>query len=450
MEPLEIDDPGQVGRYELISRLGSDGMGRVYLARTSSGALFALTVIHQFLSDDPAFQERFRREVTAAMRVTGKHTAALADADLDMRPPWVAVEYIDGPTLNELIGDGGPLKLAGAIALASGMAQALISIHDAGLVHRDLKPSKVRMVEGEPRLIHFGIAQATGAGVLTTVRSAADSAGYLPPEQAKAEQFTPAGDVFALGAVLCFAATGRRPFGNGSIASVIHRVAFGDPDLSGISDGGLRELIADCLVKDPERRPTPQEILRRCPAILDGSWRPGRTDLTGARPSTSVLLRPRAGDRRSRPGPLIGKTWLRPISAGALVVAAAIGAVLVVLAWGGGDPPSSTVAIATEQPISSPTFPEEATVITDSSPSPVTEPTRAPHAVPKPTRSPKPRPAASRTAQRPGTTAPGKPTESPRSSSPGDADQADDESSSAADDFWEFLLSLTTIDIDNP
>ncbi|HST83264.1 MAG TPA: protein kinase [Kineosporiaceae bacterium] len=446
MEPLEIDDPGHVGRYELISRLGSDGMGRVYLARNSSGALFALNVIHQFLSDDPAFQQRFQREITAARQVTGSHTAAFADADPDMRPPWVAVEYVDGPTLNELIGDSGPLNLASAITLAAGIAQALISIHDAGLVHRDLKPSKVRMVEDGPRLIHFGIAQATGAGVLTTVRSAADSAGYMPPEQAKGDQFSPAGDVFALGAVLCFAATGRRPFGNGSIASVTHRVAYGDPDLSGISDNGLRELIADCLRKDPERRPTLQEVLRRCPAILDGSWQPGRSELSEPRSVASAQLRPRGSDRQSG---LIVKTWLRPATAAAVVVAAGIGAALV-LGWGGGDQASSaTAAVATQPPVGSPTATEEAIVV--SSPSPVAEPTQTERAVPKPTRSPKPRPTASRNAPHPGATASGRPEDPSRSPSPGDdEDRTDDQEPSAADEFWEFLLSLTTIDLDNP
>jgi tRNA A-37 threonylcarbamoyl transferase component Bud32 len=276
LEPLEENDPRQVGRFEVLARLGSGGMGRVYLARTASGERFALKMIHQFLSDDVQFRRRFQREVMAARRVTGPNTAALVDADPDARPPWMAVEYVDGPTLSELIDEGAALKPASSVRLASGMAQALIDIHRAGLVHRDLKPSNVLMGADGARLIDFGIAQASGASVLTMTGLVTGSAGFMSPEQAQAEHVTEASDVFALGTVLYFAATGRRPFGEGSMISVTYRVVHADPDLSGIRDDGLRALIADCLMKDPAGRPTPREILERCPGILDGSWREAR------------------------------------------------------------------------------------------------------------------------------------------------------------------------------
>jgi tRNA A-37 threonylcarbamoyl transferase component Bud32 len=273
VEPLEDEDPRQVGQFEIIARLGSGGMGRVYLARTADGERFALKMIHQFLSEDVQFRRRFEREVIAARQVTGPNTAALVDADPDARPPWMAVEYVDGPTLNELVEDGGALTLASSVRLASGMAQALIDIHGVGLVHRDLKPSNVLMGSSGARLIDFGIAQASDASRLTMAGLVTGSAGFMSPEQAQAEHVTAASDVFALGAVLFFAATGERAFGDGSMIAVAYRVVHGEPDLSAIRDEGLRELIGECLLKNPRLRPTPDEILARCPGIADGTWR---------------------------------------------------------------------------------------------------------------------------------------------------------------------------------
>jgi eukaryotic-like serine/threonine-protein kinase len=276
MEPLIDGDPRQVGRFEVLARLGSGGMGRVYLARGASGELYALKMIHQFLSDDVQFRRRFQREVAAARRVSGANTAALVDADVEARPPWMAVEYVEGATLTELIDRGGPLTLPSCVRLASGMAQALIDIHAVGLVHRDLKPSNVLMGADGARLIDFGIAQASGASALTMTGLVTGSAGFMSPEQAQADQVTEASDVFALGTVLYFAATGMRPFGEGSIIAVTYRVVHGEPDLSDVRDEGLRALIADCLMKDPQLRPTPQQVLDRCAGILDGSWREHR------------------------------------------------------------------------------------------------------------------------------------------------------------------------------
>ena len=301
MEPLEAEDPRQVGRFEIVARLGAGGMGRVYLARLPDGQQFALKMIHQFLSDDVQFRRRFHREVLAAQRVTGENTAALVDADPDARPPWMAVEYVEGPTLSELIERGGPLKLASSVRLAAGMAQALISIHAAGLVHRDLKPSNVLMGTDGARLIDFGIAQASGASSLTMTGLVTGSAGFMSPEQAQAEHVTEASDVFALGTVLYFAATGRRPFGEGSMISVTYRVVHADPDLSLIRDPGLRELIANCLMKDAAARPTPSEIYERCPGIADGSWSFGSNGETtstlaiGQAAADATLLQAAAG-----------------------------------------------------------------------------------------------------------------------------------------------------------
>jgi serine/threonine protein kinase len=431
VEPLEVDDPGQVGRYELVARLGYGAMGRVYLARSSSGELFALNMIHQFLSDDPQFRQGFRREVTAAQRVTGSNTAALVAADPDGRPPWMAVEYVEGPSLGELIDDGGPLDLAGSRRLAAGIAQALISIHDAGLIHRDLKPSNVLMAEDGPRLIDFGIAHATGAGAITTVASATDSAGFMSPELARAEDATQASDVFALGAVLCFAATGRRPFGDGSISSVTERVAHEAPDLTGVHDDGLRELIGDCLEKDPQRRPTPREVLQRCPGLLDNSRRPGRS-------ASSAPLRPRRGGRSPRPGRPIRKTALAPAAAGALVLVAGIGAGLA-LGSGGGPSPAAPAAVPAP-PTSSPTSSAEA--IGDS---PVIRPTGL--EAPKRPSPPKASPTPSRTPAGRASKAPAIPTgvARPPSAPPEEANpsgQAELPEETPTPDLWDLLLEL--------
>jgi hypothetical protein len=273
MQPLIDGDPRHVGRFEIIGRLGSGGMGRVYLARAADGEQFALKMIHQFLSDDVQFRRRFNREVSAARRVTGAHTADLVDADPDARPPWMAVEYVDGPTLTELIDEDGPLDMPACVDLAAGMAQALLDIHAADLVHRDLKPSNVLMAEAGPCLIDFGIAQASGASSLTMTGLVTGSAGYMSPEQAQADRVTAASDVFALGTVLYFAATGRRPFGEGTSIAVTYRVVHGEAYMPAVADDGLRRLIADCLLKDPLLRPSAQQVLERCPGVKDGSWR---------------------------------------------------------------------------------------------------------------------------------------------------------------------------------
>jgi serine/threonine protein kinase len=375
MEPLEAGDPRQVGRYEIVARLGSGGMGRVYLARSASGEQFALKMIHQFLSDDVQFRRRFEREVMAARRVTGEHTAALVDADPDARPPWMAVEYVDGPTLTELIDQGGPLTLTSCLRLASGMALALISIHAVGLVHRDLKPSNVLMGTDGARLIDFGIAQASGASSLTMTGLVTGSAGFMSPEQAQAEHVTEASDVFALGTVLYFAATGRRPFGEGSIISVTYRVVHADPDLSEIRDDGLRDLIADCLMKDPLLRPTPEEIYARCPRIADGSWSVGRSrenttalaaaDLapTGSQPLPRNAVHPatmssRRDGRESWDGRdestglrrYLSRPWLIVPVAGILALAG--GAAVVLTAFTGeSNTPAESETTSTQAPV---------------------------------------------------------------------------------------------------
>ena len=261
MRPLRDEDPRAIGGYDLIEHLGEGGMGRVYVA-TSRGGGATEPVVVKVLRDqwalDPTFRERFRREVTLARRARGRFLAEIFDADPEASPPWLAMEYIQGPTLAERVDSGGPLNVRGLQRLAWGLAHALVIIHDQGIVHRDIKPANVIMMEEEPRLIDFGLAKAdrdsTGASRGLVVGTPA----YMSPEQVRGGPMAATSDVFALGGVLHFAATGAPPFGEGDEA-VFHRILEFEPDLGRVPLA-LRDLVAACLNKDPERRPAPEAI----------------------------------------------------------------------------------------------------------------------------------------------------------------------------------------------
>ncbi|MFH9073905.1 protein kinase domain-containing protein [Streptomyces alboflavus] len=277
--PLLSEDPRTLGGHRLLSRLGAGGMGQVYLARSPGGRLLAVKTVHEHLAADAKFRERFRREATAARAVTGAHTAAVVDADPDADQPWLATAYLPGVTLRQAVAAGGPLTGEAVRALAAALAEALACIHAAGIVHRDLKPSNVLVTADGPRVIDFGIARATGEpakdGPLTATGSMLGTPGYMAPEQILGGPTGPATDVFALGAVLTFAATGAGPFGAGPVAVLLYRAAHEDPDLTGVPEAaGLRALVASCLRRDPSGRPAVGEVLRRT-ARHDGPlwWR---------------------------------------------------------------------------------------------------------------------------------------------------------------------------------
>ncbi|MFF0622579.1 LamG-like jellyroll fold domain-containing protein [Streptomyces sp. NPDC004296] len=266
MAALDPDDPRSIGGYQLLGRLGSGGMGRVFLGRSPGGRQVAVKVVHAALVDQPDFRSRFRREVQAARAVSGAFTAPVIDADPDAAEPWLVTSYIAGPSLEKAIADRGPMPAPRVFALAAGLAEALVSIHSANLVHRDLKPSNVLLAEDGPRVIDFGIARVVEGSSLTVTGYALGSPGFMSPEQVNGEEIGPASDVFSLGTVLAYAATGCNPFGNGHLASLLFRVVHDTPDLDTVTDPALRALIADCLAKDPARRPTPRELLTRCAA----------------------------------------------------------------------------------------------------------------------------------------------------------------------------------------
>jgi Protein kinase domain len=278
-EPLDAD-PAEVAGYRLRARLGSGGMGRVYLAFTPGGRPVAVKVIRPDLGDDSQFRARFRQEIAAARRVRGLFTAEVLDGDPDGSPPWLVTAYVPGPSLASAVADHGPMPVPTVLLLLAGVAEALQAIHGAGLVHRDLKPSNVLLAGDGPRVIDFGIARAAQATALTGTGMRVGSPQFMAPEQVGGGAVTAAADVFALGALACFAATGRAPFGEGEPAAVLYRVLHHDPDL-GDCPPPLREVIAACLAKDPAARPEPARIIEFCrhhavggTLEFTGSWLP--------------------------------------------------------------------------------------------------------------------------------------------------------------------------------
>ncbi|MBV2152419.1 serine/threonine-protein kinase [Kitasatospora sp. SUK 42] len=282
MGALESDDPRRVGAYRLLRRLGSGGMGRVYLGRTAGGRTVAVKVVRPELADDPEFRARFRQEVAAARRVGGAWTAPVLDADTEGGRPWVATGYVAGPALATAVRTYGPLPEPSVRSLGVGLAEALAHVHGLGLVHRDVKPSNVLLTLDGPRLIDFGIARALDAAAgLTRSGYVVGSPGFMSPEQANGQPVGPAGDVFSLGAVLAYAATGVHPFGEGvSAAVLLYRVLHEEPDVAGLPDP-LRTIVLDCLAKDPAARPTPQRLRARLDGdgaaatrLAQGGWLP--------------------------------------------------------------------------------------------------------------------------------------------------------------------------------
>jgi serine/threonine protein kinase/WD40 repeat protein len=274
MEGLQLGDPVSVGGYRLLGRLGAGGMGQVFLGVSPSGRRVAVKLIHPVHAGTEHFRERFAREIEAARRVGGFHTAPVVDADPHADPPWMVTAYIDGPSLEEAVGRSGPLPPERVRALGAGLAEGLAVIHAHGLVHRDLKPGNVIMAGDGPRIIDFGIARAVDATGLTSTGAVVGTFAFMSPEQVRGDPVRHASDMFSLGCVLAFAATGRPPFGSDTAAAVMFRVVGQPPDLAGLADRELRALIEACLAKSPGDRPA-------VPAVLAA--------LTGRGPSPATL-----------------------------------------------------------------------------------------------------------------------------------------------------------------
>ncbi|MGA5119186.1 serine/threonine-protein kinase [Streptomyces pseudogriseolus] len=287
MDQLGIGDPQTIGGYRLLARLGAGGMGQVYLARSDRGRTVAVKLVREELARQEEFRARFRQEVSAARQVGGHWTAPVLDADTETAVPWVATGYVAGPSLQQVVGhDHGALPERSVRILAAGLAHALKDIHAAGIIHRDLKPSNVLVTIDGPRVIDFGIARALETvtdGGLTRTGALVGSPGFMAPEQVRGDRVTPACDVFCLGSVLAYAATGALPFGtaNSGVHALMFRIAQEEPDLTQVPEG-LADLVRECLRKDPAARPTLDEVLARTGAedtVADGRsrdpWLPG-------------------------------------------------------------------------------------------------------------------------------------------------------------------------------
>lgn len=309
MQPLEAGEPLSIGAYRLLGRLGAGGMGRVYLGRSAGGRTVAVKVVHPHFALDEQFRARFRLEVDAARRIGGQWTAPVLDADPDAPVPWVAHGYVAGPPLSEAVTEHGPLPEQAVRTLGAGLAEALAAVHGKGLIHRDVKPSNVLLALDGPRLIDFGIARAIDATAsLTSTGVSVGSPGYMAPEQIRGLDVSGAADVFSLGAVLAYAATGSAPFLGDSSAVLLYKVVHEEPEL-GELEGGLRDVIASCLAKDPAGRPTPAELARQlvpggAAAAVAAGWLPGPLVREVSRSAVALLdLEPQEAPVQSGPVP---------------------------------------------------------------------------------------------------------------------------------------------------
>jgi eukaryotic-like serine/threonine-protein kinase len=378
---LQPDDPREIGPYRLLGQLGSGGMGQVFLGMSAGGRPIAVKVIRTELAADPDFRARFRREVAAAQKVGGLFTALVVDADPDGPMPWLATAYVPGPSLTEAVRGHGPLPVRSLLALTAGLAEGLGAIHAGGVVHRDLKPSNVLLAEDGPRVIDFGISEAAEASVAAGASVTIGSPGYMSPEQVLGLDIGPASDMFSLGAVLTFAATGKGPFGAGSNAALMYRLVNTPADLGRVP-GELRWLVARCLAKHSGDRPTASELLAEVGALqpepgwlaesIISSFTPARdrpggavpgpaelAALTGASALPSGASRPPAGasrppaGQRGRPG---RHRISRPVASvclsGGLVAASAVAAFALIGAnrpdpGGHAQPQARAEAVAT-------------------------------------------------------------------------------------------------------
>ncbi|HSA53842.1 MAG TPA: serine/threonine-protein kinase, partial [Yinghuangia sp.] len=257
-ERLEPGDPEVVGPFRLIARLGAGGMGQVFLGVSGAGRQVAVKLIHPDIARRPGYRERFRREVALAEKAGGFWTAPVVDADPDAETPWVASQYVPGVPLEDHITAHGAMHGPSLWRLGAGLAEALVSFHRVGLVHRDLKPSNIILVEDGPRVIDFGISKALeeeDGTPLTATGAVVGTPGFMSPEQALGDKVGPPTDIFSLGAVLVFAATGHRPFGGGSVHALLFRVVSQEPELTGVPED-LLPLVRQCLAKQPADRPT--------------------------------------------------------------------------------------------------------------------------------------------------------------------------------------------------
>ncbi|MCX5235026.1 serine/threonine-protein kinase [Streptomyces prunicolor] len=310
VDQLTQHDPRRIGPFEVLGRLGAGGMGLVYLARSASGRRVAIKTVRTELAEDQLFRVRFTREVEAARAVSGFYTAAVVDADPRAAVPWLATAYVPAPSLEEIVNECGPMPAQAVRWLAAGVAEALQSIHGAGLVHRDLKPSNVLVVEDGPRVIDFGIASGVSNTRLTMTNVAVGTPAYMSPEQAKdSRSVTGASDVFSLGSMLVFAATGHPPFHGANPVETVFMLLREGPDLAGLPDE-LRPLIESCMQMEATGRPNPADLQAQLAPHLFGSGSDDSGTASAWLPERAVtLIETRRGGRPPvKPTPTAGRS----------------------------------------------------------------------------------------------------------------------------------------------
>src|SRR6516162_10295427 len=281
--PLRPDDPTRIGHYRLTARLGSGGMGVVYLGVSWDGAPVAVKVLRPELAGDQEFRHRFGREAAAQVRVKGVCTVRVIEADSQSSTPFVVTEYAEGPSLSEYIDKHGSVGAEMLFGLATGLAEALTTIHEAGIMHRDLKPSNIILTEAGPKVIDFGIARRQDTKGVTQTGMMIGSLGFMAPEQISGQPGREA-DIFAWGVTVAYAASGRSPFGAGNSHSILYRIMYGDADIASVP-GSLRPLVEASLAKDPQSRPTARQLLDR---LTSASSRPRNVNDT---PTQVILAR---------------------------------------------------------------------------------------------------------------------------------------------------------------
>jgi outer membrane protein assembly factor BamB len=303
-QPLQPHDPRRIGPYQVLGVLGAGGMGQVYLAAGPTGPV-AVKVVHPGLAPDREFRARFAREVEAGRRVRGPWTAAVVDADPDASTPWLATEYVPGVPLRQAVATAGPLPPPVVAALAAHLARALVTIHQAGLVHRDVKPGNVLLTADRPKMIDFGISRALDGTRMTTTGMTVGTPAFMSPEQADGAELSTASDLFSLGSVLVWAATGTGPFGEDSPVVLLRRILTTQPGLGALG-GPVRDMVAECLRRDPAARPTAAQLADRLPPAPTGpGWLP---------PAVAALLPDPARIPGPVPGPIPWSPTPAPVS----------------------------------------------------------------------------------------------------------------------------------------
>jgi serine/threonine protein kinase len=408
---LQPDDPGRIGPYRIRGVLGAGGMGRVFLGMSADGEQVAVKVIRADLASDPEFRARFRREVTVARKVSSRFTAPLIGADVDGPVPWLATAYVTGPSLAEAVAQRGPLPATSLLELAAGLAEGLSAIHAAGVIHRDLKPSNVLLAQDGPRVIDFGISVAAETSPLTRTGLLIGSPGYMSPEQVEGREVGTASDIFSLGAVLAFAATGEAPFGSGSAPTLAYRAVYRQVNLDGVP-AEVRGLIDRCLAKDPGRRPAARDLTFAAGPRTVTSL---AADQGGPRTVTSARLSPGSQPAPGRPGRSGRRKQRRPLAIASVVVT-----ILAASAASGVAVAGCTPQTAGVHSVSSPIVSAPATSVSSMAPS------TSPTAVASPSASASVTPAVSATATpsasasvSPTATGTGTPTASPTATATG-------------------------------